>query len=393
MITVSTLSNVLKKDIAPVIYDQFHKGKILLEKIKQNTGVTEMGSEFYVSMNVAPHSGVVGTQENANLFTGGKQKKAQSKTVPKTLPGVFRISYETLKASRSNKFVLAKELTLQSEGLKEAMQKDLNRQYFGYGNAQIALANGTGGSATTLTVDNPGTDYIYEGQSIIIGTGDAVTVSTIDSATQVTIGTARNWADNDVITKADGDGNAADESMGLDGIVDNGSNVGTFQNIIRSSNLFWNSYIDATGEALSIADMRTAFRGAEKYGDVNLIITTPTLSDKYSDLLTNNLGNVQMPPKTMSLGGGYIGLEFAIGKAGVGVFSDYDCKTGQMFFLTTKMITQGVSGEMEWLDTGGEGGILQRVPGTKDYEAVLVRSGNLIALSCRAHAALKAKTA
>lgn len=394
MATTAQIAEVLRKDISPVIRDQFFKGKILLEKIQKNTGIVDMGSEYYVTLSTQLHSGVVATGESKSLFTGGKLKRAQSKTVPKYTVGTFRITYETLRATRDNKFALVKELRSQAEMLKLTMQKDINRQYYGFGNGQIALANGAGTASTTVTVDTPGTDNLFEGQSIIIGGTSAVLISSVDSPTQITIAAARTWSDNAVITKADGDGTAADEMMGLQGIVDDGTNVSTLQNIARASNFWWKSTLDTTSEALSIADMRTAFQAAEKYGDVDLIITTPELANKYSDLLTNSLANLRTADiKTQELGGGYVGLEFAVGKPGLAVVVDYDCPTGQMYFLSTKMLSQGVSANMEWLDQGGEEGILQRVPGTKDYEAVLVYGGNLVALSCRAHAALRNKTA
>lgn len=394
MVSTSQIAEILKKDISPTIQDQFHKGKVLLEKIQKNTGIVDMGTEYYVTLATQLHSGVVATGESKSLFTGGKLKRAQSKAAPKYTVGAFRITYETLRATRDNKFALVKELRSQAEMLKLTMQKDINRQYYGFGNGQIALANGAGSATTTLVVDNPGTDNLFEGQSIIIGAGAAVTIASVDSATQVTISAARTWSDNDVITKADGDGTAADEMMGLRGIVDDGTNVATLQNIARASNFWWKSSIDATAEALSIADMRTAFQAAEKFGNVDLIVTTPELANKYSDLLTNSLANLRTSDiKTQDLGGGYIGLEFAVGKPGLAVVSDYDCPTGHMFFLSTKFLSQGVSANMEWLDQGGEEGILQRVPGTKDYEAVLVYGGNLVSLNCRAHAGLRGKTA
>jgi hypothetical protein len=121
------------------------------------------------------------------------------------------------------------------------------------------------------------------------------------------------------------DGTDPLEIVGLALAIDS---AGTYGNILRTSNTFWQSYEEGTAGVLSEDDMRTALRtmtrNKAKFSDY-LIVTTLALFNKYESLITpslrftdNRLGDLGIP-----------NLQFM----GVPMIWDEDCTSGVMYFL------------------------------------------------------------
>lgn len=124
------------------------------------------------------------------------------------------------------------------------------------------------------------------------------------------------------------------EVLGLETMI---AATGTIGEINGTTHAFWRSYVDSTGEALAIADMRTAKNSANLGAGgkkVSMIVTTQTLYEKYFSLLT---ASYQMNPvvgrESKRLGdAGFTAVELD----GVPVAFDEQCTSTAMYFINVE---------------------------------------------------------
>ena len=117
---------------------------------------------------------------------------------------------------------------------------------------------------------------------------------------------------------------------GLGNIVESGNTVGGI-NSATAGNEFWRSYEQNTAEALSLANMTTAYNSASVGNDhPDVILTTQTLFEKYESLLTPNLRYAD----TKTADAGFQNLLF---KA-TPIMYDVACTAGTVYFLNSKYL-------------------------------------------------------
>lgn len=385
---LTNVANVLQKIIAPAIEQVLPTKTIWYDMLQKNKGVTSMANNtFYVTIRSGRHSGIAAIAEGATL-PSGKPKYDQANVSAKWMFGTFDITDQVLESAKSAPGSLVNYLTQQTSDLKDDFAKELNRVFFGSGNGYLALANDTTNSAT-LTVkpvlnvngDIPATEYLAVGQSILVGAIPAV-IKTIDSATQITTVATTNHSTGDAIIKADGDGAAAQEPMGIEGML---LTTGTLQGIDRAANIWWQpGYYDTTSEALGLNKLETAWAKLLKYGNPKYLFMNTTLWKKYGNLLESYKRTANMKEV---LSGGWAGLDFMGGSGAV--MLDTDCPDGKVVFIDPTTITIAQLTPISWVDRGD--GILRRV----DYAAwqgVLRWYGNLAALNLQPNGILTTKT-
>jgi hypothetical protein len=387
---ISNIAAVLKKVIVPVIQNQLPKESVFFDKVKKNSGVTIANNQIYIAARTGRHSGIYTVAEGTEPYAG-KAKYLQPYTSMKYAFGTLELSDQVLEAAgQSNQSVKAIASILNTEitALKEDFRKDINRQMMGDGNGVLCLANGTGIASTALVVDtNPNggdaTEYLAEGMYIVVDTNSAVAIASVDSATGITLASAISWPDDSKVYKA---GTA--EIMGLNGIIDDGTNVATIQNMLRSSYPFANANVDHSAATLTEAQMIAQYLKAKRYGGSKTIFTGPTLFQYYGSLLTSmkrtaNLSEV--------LKGGWKGLEFM---DGVGVMLDFDTWSGCMHMVDFNDLTIAeMSDPFAWLEADTHGGILKRSASNRTvWEGTLKYYFNLVALKFKGMATLRNKT-
>ncbi len=122
----------------------------------------------------------------------------------------------------------------------------------------------------------------------------------------------------------------ANDWNGLGNIVESGNTVGGI-NSATAGNEFWRSYEQNTAEALSLANMTTAYNSASVGNDhPDVILTTQTLFEKYESLLTPNLRYAD----TKTADAGFQNLLF---KA-TPIMYDTACTAGTVYFLNSKYL-------------------------------------------------------
>lgn len=137
----------------------------------------------------------------------------------------------------------------------------------------------------------------------------------------------------------DGTGNSSKDFLGLKAAVDDGTNVGTYGGILRSTYTWWKSQYDGTAEANSVTKMRNIFTKCSRGGMENkpdFIVTDLIQWNKFAALVDGKT-TIQQPL-------GKIGEQFAnlgftqISFMGVPVVYDEYCPAGTMWFLNSKTL-------------------------------------------------------
>lgn len=392
MLQISDIAAVLKKVIAPAIEPQLRKESLLYDKIKENVGtVIDTNNEIHISGRTGRHSGIY-TVAEGNEPRSGKAKYSQMKAPMKYAFGTLELTDQAIESAKKGSVkALASILTTEIEALKDDLRMDLNRQFHGAGTGKLCLANGAGNDTTALVVDGcpaaalDATEYLIEGMYISIGGGTAVQIASVDSATGVTLAEARTWADDAVVTKAD-----SDEMMGLAGIIDDGDNVATIQNILRSANPWAKAHVEDTGAVLTEAQMINLYLKTLRFGGGKVWMMGETLFSKYGQLLTSLKKTADLKEV---LDGGWMGLSFMGGK--VGVVLDPDTWDGYAQLVDFNALSLAKMAEpFSWLEADAHGGILKRSSTNRTvWEGTLKFYANLVARRFKSCGRLSGKTA
>jgi hypothetical protein len=140
---------------------------------------------------------------------------------------------------------------------------------------------------------------------------------------------------SDLFTGTTADG----EIVGLDTLISTTSEIGGISGTTYS---WWQGNVDATGETLSIADMRTiknSCNNGNGGSKVSLILTTQTLYEKYHSLLTATIQMNQPVAESKRLGdAGFTSVEFE----GVPLTYDESATSTNMYFINKDNFKLGI---------------------------------------------------
>ena len=419
-ISGTLVSNVLNKIIAPMIEDQLPYETVWFDMLKKNNGVTTMpNNTFYVTMRTGRSTGVAFHTEGDKLISG-KATYAQPYVSAKYLYATFDITDPAIEAAKGNPGSIANVLTENARALKIDLARELNRCFWKSGDGVVAITAASG-SATAAAASASIKNYMgYTANDVVTGASGAImpnkylpvgttfafataasnlTASTtatglITASTSSTIsftmsGAGPTWGANTAIFKVDGDASGADEPMGAQGIVDDGTGavnyataagVSTFQNIARSGADYLQAPVYSTATALTESLMTQSYLKAREFGHPRYIFTNSKLHNKYGAILLSYKKTVDLKE---SLVGGWYGLEFNGGADKIAVILDYDVPDTEVYGIDPDSITIGQMTDVGWLDQGG-GNILRRTD-YAGWQGTMRWYGNLIAKNVRAN--------
>lgn len=400
MANLTTFDEALKIDYLPVMREQLNNATMLLSRLERDTENFE-GKRWQLTVHHGRNSGVGATSETG-IPTAGSQSYKNPYGFTKFNRGRIKVSTAVIKASKSDKGSIVRALDSEIKGVTDDLKKDYNTQLHNDGSAVRALVNGDPGTAATLTVDNPGTRYLFDGMKVDIlnpsggaarANSSGITISTVTSDTTATM--SANFdaavADNDYVTRAgatDGAGTSY-EIMGIKGIVDDGTYVTTLHNLSRTTYPWWKCSTFAeddnggTLRDLSNELIQKAISAVEKNGgQVNLIMSDVDMRDAYVALLVADKRFVN----TMKLDGGWTGVEYSSEKA-IPWVADVDCQPHTVYFLDTTHLKIMLLSDWDWMQE--DGAILARTGTSAEYEAVIENFSELATDKPRAHSFLR----
>ncbi len=207
------------------------------------------------------------------VFPDAQNETPVQLSIPvKWMRGRVLFSKEGMEASRTSRGAWARSNQFLMNRLVANLSDERNRMINGTGTGILALVDGAGSGTTTLFLDAPGgiaadgygSRYVQPNMIIAITDGTTVfavrQVSTIasetDSAASITLSSvvsAADAPDNAFIVRAANlgvvtsvltrDTSYNNEPMGLDGIIDDGTLVATFQGVSRSTYSLWQSTV------------------------------------------------------------------------------------------------------------------------------------------------------
>jgi len=389
-LTISDISAVLKKVIVPTIQNQLPKENVLFDKIKKNVGVTVSNNTIYIPMRTGRHNGIYSVAEGTEPKSG-KAAYSQPYTSIKYAFGTLELTDQAIEAAKNADVkAIASILKTEISALKDDFKMDLNRQFHGDGNGVLCYTTGTGGTtSTTITLDgNPAggdaTDYLEAGMYIDIGTSHTGVAITSKTASTIVIAAGTAWANDVAITKT-----VAAECMGLAGIIDDGDNVATIQNVLRASYPYANTHTYDTSTTLTEANMIATYLKTVRYGGAKVMFMNSTLFAKYGALLVSMKKTADLKE---ILSGGWKGLDFMGGQ--VGVMLDFDCWDGYVQMVNFDNLTIAEMSEpFAWLEADAMGGIMKRSASNRTiWEGTLKYYLNLVALKFKGMARMKGQT-
>ena len=397
---LTNFDEALKIDYLPAVREQLNHKTILADKIERNERDVS-GRQWRAVAHYQRNSGV-GSGAETDLPTAGNQGYKNPYGTVAYTRGRIQVSGPVMAASRNDKGAIVRALDAEIKGVTRDMRKEVNYQWFNDGTSIRAYVNGAPESGTTLTLDTPGTMYLYDGMLIdILGnddndgaTNDAdVVISTVDSSTEVTVSAALEAAidDNDYVVRAnstDGGGILPSDSyemMGLKGIVDDANYVTTLHNIDRSSYAWWkcSTHSDddngGTNRDLTLDLIQASVSAVESQGGkVDLILSDHDIRDAFASLLV-----ADKRFNTLELDGGWKALDYS----GTGWVADADCPPNTVFFIDLDHLQVMQTSDWDWMDE--DGAVLSRVSGSDAYEAVLYWYADLTTDRSKAHSFLR----
>lgn len=392
-LNLTSIAPVLNKIILPEVQTLFSKTNVFMNQIKKNVGTTIANNQVYIAARNGYHSGFYAVAEGTNPRVG-RASYIQPYAALKFAFLTFGFTDQALSlAANSGKQAIAAAFSMELDSGMFTAKKHMNRIFHGAGTGKLALANGAGIATTALVVDGcpsePATGgrhtkYLAAGQYISFDGGTAVEIASVDSFTGVTLSAVATWSDNAVITLAN-----ADEPMGLAGHIDDGTNVATYQNLLRSSYPNMKAQVNDTAGALAEEDMIDVTVAAREYGEGPSVgLMGKTMWSKYGKLLLSMKRTTDVRPV---LGGGWKGLEFM---DGIPIILDHDTWEGYVQLPNMKHLTIAEASDMfEWLKGYENGDILRRSPDNRtSWEGTMKWYLQLMGLQVNDSARLSAKT-
>jgi hypothetical protein len=317
---------------------------------KYNAG----GNGYFGAINDYGNEAGGAQNESESFRTIDNENYTQWKVIPKVI--IWPIEFTGLVAASadSDEEAFAEIVVDALDQAKERLLSDENRQFFGIGTG--ALASPSANAASTVTsfaVDS--TQYLRRNQVIDVFNGatktiDSKRISRVDHANKVvyfatSIGAALITTDvmvkENIRDSAPSDGK---EMMGLRGIIDDGTDVATFQNVSVAANDEWKATrIDASSGNLSSDLLQRLLDDVSILGgeECDLLMSHPKQRRKYLDLV--------VPQKRYQDGNmdtGFTELSFN----GKRMLLDKDCQSDVVYALQKKSVRKF---EVDALKMGG----------------------------------------
>lgn len=261
---------------------------------KYNAG----GEGFFGAINDYGNESGGAISETESFRTIDNENYTQWKVTPKVIVWPIQFSGLVAKAAESDEEAFANAVVDALDRAKDRMMSDENRQFFGLGTGLLASPSGAVTSdQLSFTVDT--TQYLRANMVVDMFTSttktiDSKRISRVDRKNNViyfttSLQSALN-ATVEIVKENIRDSAASDgkEMMGLRGIVDDSTDLTTFQNINASTKDEWQAVrINAASANLTsdllqrLIDDVTLLSGEEP----DLILTHPKQRRKYLDLV------------------------------------------------------------------------------------------------------------
>lgn len=341
--TLTTAANVLKRVYGKGVSTQQNlKHRAVDEIAKSMKKYNAGGAGFFGAIRDYGNEAVGAINESEQFRTADSENYMQYKVSPKILVGPLEFSGLLSQAADSDEEAFAAAVVDLVETTRERLLKDYNRQFYGLGNGLLASPTGaTASTVTSFTVDSA--QYLRKNMIIDIFNGatktvDSLRIDDIDKQSNIvyfatSIGAALN-ATSAMVKENVRDTAATDgkECMGLRGIIDDSTDLTTFEDISAAASRIWRGVrISASSTNLTSDLIQRLLDDVFVLGGEmpDTLITHQKQRRRYLDLV--------VPQKRFqddNMDAGFQKLSFN----GIELWLDQDCQVDTLYAIKKSMI-------------------------------------------------------
>lgn len=341
---LSSISGALKQVYGQYNVQQNLKAKAIDQIAKSLTKYSNGGQGYFGAINDYGNESGGAINETETFRTIDNEDYKQFKVSPKVIVWPIQFSGLVAAAADEDDETFANVVVDALDMAKERMLKDENRQFYGLGTGLLANPAGTVSSAaTSFSVDSA--QYLRANMVIDICTAGSSTevissarISDVDKVNNVvylatslgaSLTVANELVKENIRASQPSDGK---EMMGLRGIVDDSTDLTTFENLICTTNRIWRGRrIDASSANLTSDLLQRLLDDVEILGGdaPDTLIMHQRQRRKYLDIVVP-----QKRYNDQKLDAGFDMLSFN----GKDLFLDEDCQTATVYALTKKHI-------------------------------------------------------
>lgn len=369
------------------IHEQLDNFVVALRKVQKGAKhLTNGNTEVQFATHMGRNQGIGARSENETLPTARQNKDARASLYLRYQYGRIQGTGQVFEQVSTNAQGFVDWMKREITGIKDTLERDLNRQVYGDGTGTMALLTADASSATTITVDDA---HFVEVDMYI----DVLTVATLGNATPtkgnsaLLLVTAVNTATN-VITVSGGTVTAltgsavvrADTSVnnwnrewqGLGLIVSTSS---TLHNIAPGSYPRWKAgYVESSVGTLAELDLTHLAQGIHQQGaKVTDLLTSYGVANAYWDALQ---GKRQFTGTQVdSLKGGATVPVFQSVYGDIPITLDWACPAGTAYAINTDEMYLHWTHDWQWMDKSGS--MWQQVPDKDGYSATIFQYSNI----------------
>ena len=395
----AAMRNIYQDDIRMQLNDLNLFRKI---RKKQRDELKLEGNGFIVALHSGRnYAGVMSTGEGGLLGQAGNQSVDQLSIPFRDIKGRFGITLEVIEAAASSKAAAVPALEFERNRLVEDIERQSNRQFWGYGAGVLGVIS-SGTTSATQTLKNPGgvagtvnpCRFVQPGMYVADMTGATINSVTLVNSVNQSSGTitlassiTSTTNDNIVLGTTDGTNNNSSyniEMMGLNGIVDSSTYLSTIFGLTRSSKPFFQSGVQTGVGAISEDYLYRQIQD-------RWVVTGKKITDFFTgpDVLREYLKITQ--PDRRYTGGDLKSPDAGVAGAGIkddntsgltfgGIpwTIDKDAPYGSLFGLVLDHLFVAYLNEGQWEDFGGSTGqVLRFVSNKTNYEGIFYRFLNM----------------
>ena len=340
---LTTISGALKRVYDDYVETQQNLKSRAMDEIAKSLEKYNPGGEgFFGAINKSGNESVGAINETETFRTIDNENYQQYKVSPKVNIAAIEFSGLSSKAADTDDEAFVAVVIDALDKARDRLKKDENRQFFGLGTGLLSTPNGAVASnATSFSVDSA--QYLRANMVIDIFDGatktvDSIRVSDVDKTSNVVylstslgaaLTTTSELVKENIRDSAPSDGK---EMMGLRGIIDDSTDLTTFENIDASSTRIWRGRrIDASSTNLTSDLMQRLLDDVMILGgeDPDTLIMHPKQRRKYLDLVVP-----QKRYQDDNMDTGFRKLSFN----GIELWLDVDCQDDTVYAIKKSLI-------------------------------------------------------
>ncbi len=364
--TLSSISGALKRVYDDYVENQQNlKARAMDEIAKSLEKYNPGGDGFFGAINESGNESVGAINETESFRTIDNENYSQYKVSPKVLVAPIEFSGLSSKAADADDEAFVAVVIDALDKARERLSKDENRQFYGLGTGLMATPTGVVASdEVSFAVDSA--QYLRANMVIDIlqsttKTVDSIRISDVDKVNNIvffatSLGAALN-ATSELIKENIRDSAPSDgkEMIGLRGIVDDATDLTTFENLDASAKRIWRGLrIDASSANLTSDLLQRLLDDVSVLGgeEPDTLIMHTKQRRKYLDLVVP-----QKRYQEQSMDTGFRKLSFN----GIELWLDIDCQDDTVYAIKKSMIRKYEVQPMEMGTHDGSDRFLRKV--------------------------------